>query len=175
MGPEGKIVEPRVLVVDDEDDVRLGLGMLARSAGASVQAAASGEEALEIASAWRPHLVLSDITMGGMSGLDLLDALRKELPSTRVVLITGFGTIELAVTAMHRGATHFLTKPFDNEEILGAVRRFGAAGVADEQVSRMREADSATLRHLLPLETRGAVQKSRETAGEHGVGVTLNQ
>ncbi len=127
----------RVLVVDDEPDVRLGLRMLSESVGASVQAAANGEQALETAREWRPHVVVSDITMGRMSGIDLLRELRACLPDTRVILVTGFGTIELAVTAMGLGASHFVTKPFDNEDLLAAIRRFGTEAVLAERALRM--------------------------------------
>ena len=91
----------RVLVVDDEPDVRLGLRLLAESIQAEVRDAESGERALEICGGWVPHLVLSDIAMKGMSGVELLAALSRNHPETRVVLITGFGTIELAGTSLH--------------------------------------------------------------------------
>jgi len=128
--------ELRVLVVDDEPDVRLGLRMLAESLRADAKAASDGEEALAIALEWRPHLVVSDITMGRVSGMDLLAELRGRLPATRVVLITGFGTIELAVAAMALGASHFVTKPFDNEDLLASMRRFGREALLDERVRR---------------------------------------
>ncbi len=147
--------ELRVLVVDDEPDVLLGLTKLARTAGAEVRVASCGEEALQILSGWTPHLVLSDITMGEISGLDLLDEIRQRLPFTRVVLITGFGTIESAVGAMHRGASHFITKPFDNEEILSTIRRFGAQALVDERIRDLRsEEGRAGARSILVVDAR---------------------
>ena len=131
--------ELRVLVVDDEPDVLLGLRILAESLQADVRAAASAEEALAQIASWTPHVVVSDITMGEMSGLDLLAELRRTLPDTRVILVTGFGTIELAVTAMHRGAAHFITKPFDNEELLETLRRFGQQALLDARVRAASE------------------------------------
>ena len=129
----------RVLVVDDEPDVRLGLRMLAESIAAEVKAAEDGEQAIEIARRWRPHLVISDITMGRMSGMDLLAELRKALPATRVILVTGFGSIELAVTAMGLGASHFVTKPFDNEDLIESMRQFGREALLDETVRKARK------------------------------------
>jgi len=123
--PSWKPGELRVLVVDDEQDVRLGLRLLAESTMADVREASSGEQALEICETWVPHLVLSDITMDGMSGVELLSVLGLKLPETQIVLITGFGTIELAVEAMRRGAVHFITKPFDNDEVLQTILRHG--------------------------------------------------
>ena len=130
--------ELRVLVVDDEPDVRLGLRLLAESLQAEVRDAESGENALEVCGGWAPHLVLSDIAMGGMSGVELLSALGRNCPETRVVLITGFGTIELAVEAMRRGAVHFITKPFDNDEVLETIRRYGQEAVIRERTSRLK-------------------------------------
>jgi len=130
--------ELRVLVVDDEPDVRLGLRLLAESIQADVMDAESGEQALEMCSVRAPHLVLSDIAMNGMSGVELLSALGRDHPETRVVLITGFGTIELAVEAMRRGAVHFITKPFDNDEVLRTIVRYGQEAVIREKAARLK-------------------------------------
>jgi DNA-binding NtrC family response regulator len=144
----------RVLVVDDEDDVRLGLRLLAESLQAEVREAASAEQALEIAQAWVPHLVLSDITMDGMSGVELLSVLGQRRPDTRVVLITGFGTIELAVEAMRRGAAHFITKPFDNDEVLETVERFGQEALLRERMQRMERTPSGAERAIIAEDPR---------------------
>lgn len=133
----------RVLVVEDEADVRLGLRLLVESLQVEVRAAGSGEEALEICGEWQPHLVLSDINMGGMSGVQLLAELGRQLPDTRVVLITGFGTIELAVEAMRRGAVHFITKPFDNEDVLETVIRYGREALIREQTRALPRRDES--------------------------------
>ncbi|MCP4002715.1 MAG: sigma-54-dependent Fis family transcriptional regulator, partial [bacterium] len=87
---------------------------------------------------WVPHVVLSDIAMEGMSGVELLSALGRKYPETHVVLITGFGTIELAVEAMRRGAVHFITKPFDNGEVLQTIVRYGQEAVIREKASRLK-------------------------------------
>ncbi len=135
--------ELRVLVVDDEPDVCLGLRLLAESIQAEVRDAGSGEQALEICNDWIPHVVLSDIAMDGMSGVELLSALGREHPETQVVLITGFGTIELAVEAMRRGAVHFVTKPFDNEEVLQTIMRYGQEALIREKACRLKHLPSA--------------------------------
>jgi len=128
----------RVLVVDDEADVRLGLKLLAESLDTDVRAAGTAEEALLIFERWTPHLVVSDITMPGLSGLDLLDEVKRRNAGVRVVLITGFGTIEMAVSAMHRGAAHFITKPFDNDDVLEAIRSFGRQAMLEAQIQEGR-------------------------------------
>ncbi len=130
----------RVLVVDDEADVRLGLQLLVESIGAEVKPASSGEQALEVLEQWLPHVMLSDITMGGITGMELLAETRRRWPTIRVMMITGYGTIELAVEALRKGAVHFLTKPFDNEEILAEVDRHGREAMLAEQVRQMARA-----------------------------------
>jgi len=126
----------RVLVVDDEKDVRLGLRLLIESRGAQVREAASGEEALEILSRWTPHVMLTDLTMSGMSGMELLSHVRQSQPGIRVLMITGFGTIELAVEAMRNGAANFIAKPFDNEEIKAEVEAQGRQALMVERLER---------------------------------------
>ncbi len=127
----------RVLVVDDEADVRLGLQFLVESLGAEVRQASSGEGALEILEGWLPHVMLSDITMGGITGMELLAECRRRWPTIRILMITGYGTIELAVEALRNGAVHFIAKPFDNDEILAEVGRHGREALLAEQISLM--------------------------------------
>jgi len=173
---------PRVLIVDDEPDVRLGLSMLAGSIGMSAREASSAEAALAILVDWHPHVLLTDITMGRMSGMDLLDETRRRWPEVRVVLITGFGTIELAVEAMRRGASHFLTKPFDNEEILALLRQCGREGLMAERMRAASEAGgegpligrSAAMRQVLDLvEQVAPTPMSVLIEGESGTGKEL--
>ena len=128
----------RVLVVDDEPDVLLGLRGLAESLGAQVRAASGGRMALEQMHGWEPHLIVSDITMEKMNGLELLDAVKRLHSHIKVILITGFGTIELAVSSLQRGAEHFITKPFDNEDVLSAIRLYGQEALIQEQVRGMK-------------------------------------
>jgi DNA-binding NtrC family response regulator len=144
LAPDLDLSNLRVLVVDDEDDVRLGLRLLAESKEADAREAASAEAALEIIGSWIPHLVLSDINMTGISGVELLSRLRRQIPDTRVILITGFGTIELAVEAMRRGAVHFITKPFDNDEILGAIERYGREALIQEKIRNLERSGTAS-------------------------------
>ncbi|MCR4316908.1 MAG: sigma-54 dependent transcriptional regulator [Planctomycetes bacterium] len=137
----------RVLVVDDEPDVLLGLKMIASSVGANVFSASSGEEAIREADAACPHVVVTDITMPGISGLELLSSLKRERPHTLVVMITGFATIDLAVNCMRRGASHFIAKPFDNEEIVQSIRSLGTKALIDEKVRKL------SLRETIPSDS----------------------
>jgi DNA-binding NtrC family response regulator len=114
-----------VLVVDDEDDIRLGLRKLLATLGLQAREAPSGEDALTRLAERPADLVITDLQMPGLSGVELLEAVKRHRPETVVVMLTGFGTVQTAVHCMQAGAAHFLTKPFDNEEILGLVRRLG--------------------------------------------------
>jgi DNA-binding NtrC family response regulator len=126
---EALLRELRVLVVDDEDDIRRGIERLVRGTGAAVAGAASGESALAWLADHEVDLVLTDVRMPGLSGLDLLREIRARWNHAEVVLISGFGTIETAVACLQAGAAHFLAKPFDNAALLDVVERVGVRAV----------------------------------------------
>ncbi len=113
----------QVLVVDDQPDVCRGLKRLIGSLGCAVTTAASAESALHQFKKKSFDLVLTDLKMEKMNGLDLLYQIKNLRPETEVVLITGHGTIASAVAALQHGAADFITKPFDNRQILDLVRR----------------------------------------------------
>ena len=119
------LAELNVLVVDDEADIRLGLSRLAASVGAQVQEAENGEAALEVLERWRADVVLTDLMMPKMSGAELLVEIKQRFPETEVVILTGFGTVQSAVQCLQSGAAHFLTKPFDNDDVVQLVERLG--------------------------------------------------
>lgn len=122
-----------VLVVDDEPDVCLGIKHLVKSLGCEVKTASSAEMALSMFETDKFDLVLSDISMPGMKGNELLKVIKSKWPFTEVILITGFGTIELAVSCLQAGAAHFIAKPFDNEEIKDLVARVGRKILAERK------------------------------------------
>ncbi len=109
------MAEPRkvVLIVDDEPGMR---DMLRWSLGDSefeIVAARDGVEANALLAAGGIDLVITDLTMPRLGGFDVLEAAARTRPRTPVIVMTGFGTVELAVYAMRRGASDFLLKPFD--------------------------------------------------------------
>lgn len=134
--------ELRVLLVDDEPDVLLGLELLSKSLGADVASASSAEEALERFTQRKPHVVISDITMPERSGLELLSEIQRRDENVTVILITGFGTIDMAVSALQAGAAHFITKPFDNQELLSTLRRYGREALLKERLRRLSSLDA---------------------------------
>jgi two-component system nitrogen regulation response regulator NtrX len=113
----------RVLVVDDEKGVREALRQLLEYEGVEVRAVASGPEALEAYKESHPHLVLLDVKMAGMDGLEVLGKLREMDASAQVVMISGHGTIQTAVEATQLGAYDFLEKPLDTDRILVTLKR----------------------------------------------------
>jgi DNA-binding NtrC family response regulator len=123
----------RVMVVDDEDDIRLGLAKLVTSLGASVVTQPDGAAALIAFESDGADLVLADLMMPRLSGAELLVEIKRRSPSTRVVIITGFGTIQTAVTCLQNGAEHFMTKPFDNGEVLRLIERIGRQVLAERR------------------------------------------
>jgi DNA-binding NtrC family response regulator len=126
----------RVLVVDDEADIRLGLRKLVSTLGASVASAADGAEALELIEREGADLVLTDLMMPRKSGAELLADVKERFPSTIVVVLTGYGTIQGAVSCLQQGAAHFMTKPFDNQDVLTLVARLGRQALAARDAAR---------------------------------------
>jgi DNA-binding NtrC family response regulator len=116
---------PRILLIDDDAAVRESISRTLKSAGYTVQSAASGEEGLAAARAGSFDVILSDMRMPGLSGLDVLRKLRDAHVDSVFIIMTGFGTVNTAVEAMKLGAIDFVQKPFFRDELLIRVR--GAA------------------------------------------------
>ncbi len=110
-----------ILVVDDELSMREFLGILLEKEGYRVLSAAEGNEALQITEKNNIDLVVSDIRMPGMNGLELLSALKQENAGLPVIMITAFASPDDAVTAMKNGAFDYITKPFNVDEIKGVI------------------------------------------------------
>ncbi|MFN7952807.1 MAG: sigma-54 dependent transcriptional regulator [bacterium] len=113
----------RILVVDDHREMVRLLADQLGDEGYEVDTATSGAEAMQVAAASLPDLVLTDLRMEGADGLDVLAAVHAMDPQVPVIIITAFGAVESAVDAMKRGAYDFLTKPFRLEEIVFCVER----------------------------------------------------
>ena len=112
-----------ILIVDDDFELRESLSEILSGEGFAVDTAENGNKALERVTERSFDLVLLDLVMPGLSGLDTLLLLRRQEPQLKVVLITAFSTVENAVEAMRRGAVDYLTKPFKTAELLTTVRR----------------------------------------------------
>lgn len=113
----------RILVVDDDENLRWVTQTQLEDAGYTVSTAADGHEALEAIEKQPPALVLTDLRMAAMSGMELLGRIRASHPEIPVILMTAFGTIQNAVEAMRLGAYDYLTKPINPEEMTLVVGR----------------------------------------------------
>ncbi len=107
----------RILIVDDEPLIRESLFEILRIEGFKVQMAPTGEEALTLLSKTTMDIVVTDLKLPAMSGLDLLEKIRDDSPKTETILMTGYGSIETAVEAMKFGAFDYITKPINDHEI----------------------------------------------------------
>lgn len=116
----------RVLVVDDEEPMRHMLELVLRREGYEVTAAESGEAAvqcLQDEGAAEVDVVLSDVRMPGMGGLGLVEWAARERPELTVIVMSAFGSVALAIDAMHRGAYDYISKPFKQDEVVLALRK----------------------------------------------------
>jgi two-component system response regulator RegA len=131
---------PTLLVVDDDDAFRVRLGRAMSDRGFQVTLAASTDEALA-ALVDPPEYAVIDLRMPGRSGLELLSALHQKDPNTRVVMLTGYGSIPTAVEATKRGATAYLSKPADADEVLRALVGDGTPSPAAVETPTLARAE----------------------------------
>ena len=115
--------KPSILVVDDDEVLRERMARAFRDRGHEVRTAANHDAAMVAARADSPEWAVVDLRMPGRSGLELLRDLKALDPATRVVMLTGYGAISTAVDAVKLGATYYLSKPADADEILAAFAR----------------------------------------------------
>jgi ATP-dependent Lon protease len=113
----------QVLVVDDEEIARTNLEYILRKEGYQVATAANGLEALETVKQREFDLILTDLKMEKMDGLQLLESVKQLAPHTEIVMITGFATVTSAVDALKKGAAHYLPKPINLDELRATVRQ----------------------------------------------------
>ena len=138
-----ELAMPKALVADDEPDMRWLLTGVLRDQGFQVVAAEDGQAALEQITREPPDVVLLDLRMPGLGGIQVLEQARAVAPQMLVVIVTAYGDLPSAVQALRLGAYDFLTKPFDNDEIVFTVRK--ALEKRELQAARLRAAKVATL------------------------------
>ena len=175
----------RVLVVDDESSARSALSELLREEGYEVQSAADGYKALGRVDGWQPDVVITDVKMPALGGIELMTKLRERLPELAVVVMTAYGSVEGAVEAMHLGADDYLSKPVHLPQLLVVLRRVLAHRALQKEAHNLRSALAAregelsagvvgqtkALRDLLDLAKQVAdSQVSVLIAGESGTG-----
>ncbi|HEY3174542.1 MAG TPA: sigma-54 dependent transcriptional regulator [Candidatus Polarisedimenticolia bacterium] len=176
-------MKPHVLVVDDEPSIRASLKMILQHAGYRFSEASSGQDGLEKIASEDPDVVILDVKMPVMDGLDVLETLRRQGDDVPVIVVSGHGDIETAVRAVKLGAFNFVEKPFGEERVLVEIRN------ALEQRRLRRRAETLELEYEKQFEMigeskpiqdlRGAIQKAAPTqatvliTGESGSGKEL--
>ena len=139
-------MDERILIVDDDVDMAEACRKIFRKAGIESDAVYGAQQALDaLAREPRYTLVLTDLRMPRIDGTELLQRIKKDHPQIDVIMMTGYGTIQNAIQAMKIGATDYITKPFDKEELLRAVTRSSSRGVCRGRSARLRERTEGNL------------------------------
>jgi FixJ family two-component response regulator len=135
-------LESIVFVVDDDESVRESLGGLIRSAGLRVETFASAQQFWEGPRANAPSCLVLDVHLPGLSGLDLQKRMADADIEIPIIFITGRGDIPMSVRAMKAGAVEFLTKPFSDRDLLGAIGQ----AIESDRLARRKKAETSELR-----------------------------
>ena len=150
----------KILLVDDEEGIRKVLGISLTDIGYDVLTAENGEKALRIFKEFKPPVVLTDIKMPGMDGIELLHKIKTENPETEVIMITGHGDMNLAIKSLKYEATDFITKPINPDALEIALMR------AQEKISMRQQIKEYTenLEQLVREKSAKIVELERQTA-----------
>jgi DNA-binding response OmpR family regulator len=170
----------RILIVDDEATLRLTMAELLASNDREIVVAASGEEALAYIEDKPFDLLIVDLIMPGIDGLQVMDVAQKLSPQARIIMLTAFGTLESAIQAMRRGATDYLLKPASAPQIEAAVER--ALGLRYEEARRdalieqIGDAfDELRDREGLPVHTQPAPPRQERFLQSRGIIIDLQK
>jgi len=153
-------VDQRILLVDDEAGIRKVLGIALTDSGYAVTTAENGEDALAKFRQQRPPIVLTDIKMPDMDGIELLQHIKAESPDTEVIMFTGHGDMELAIKSLKYDATDFVTKPINDEVLEIALKRARERIVLRRQV----RAYTQNLERLVDEKARQLIEAERMAA-----------
>ncbi|WP_108460837.1 sigma-54-dependent transcriptional regulator [Devosia naphthalenivorans] len=129
---------PTVLIVDDEEMVRTALEQWLRLSGFTTHVANDTAQALAMLDDAHPHVILTDVRMPGLSGLDLLRNVRERTVASEVILITGHGDVPMAVDAMRAGAFDFLQKPYVPDQLVKTLRRAAEQAALKREIADLR-------------------------------------
>src|SRR5476649_2859794 len=148
----------KLLLIDDEEDVRYSFQRIFDSPEIEFATASSGEEGLKVIPKFKPDLVLMDVRMGGMNGLETLRRIRATNPKLLVILMTAYGTTQTAIEAMKLGAYDYLLKPFD------AVKIKELVGRSEEHTSELQSHRDL---HSFPTRRSSDLDRLRHDANRH--------
>ncbi len=113
----------KIVLIDDEEDIRDVVSIVLEDAGFLVQSASNGKEGLALCEKISPQIVITDIRMPGMDGIQVLQAIKAQYPDIEVIVVTAFGEMALAVKALQLDASDFVTKPIENDVLMVALKR----------------------------------------------------
>ena len=150
-------MKPRILVIDDESAIRDSLKMILEYEGFDVHGAATGQDGLTLADREPADLVLLDIKMAGMDGLEVLQRLRATHEALPVIMISGHATVSTAVEATKLGAFDFIEKPLSTERVLVSVRNALDQQRLTQEVVAFRRTE--TLKHQLVGDSAGGSRR----------------
>lgn len=156
----------RILVIDDEPGLRKSLSLILGDAGYQVVTASDGEEGLRKVADEDPDLVLCDIRMPGMGGLEFLEKVREQGSDALVLIMTAYGSMELAVQAMKAGAYDYIPKPFGADEVLLSIRKAEERERLQREVGRLRQEVRADRRFGEIVARSPAMMRALELAGK---------
>jgi two-component system response regulator RegA len=159
---------PLLLIVEDDERLRDRLVRAFEKRGLEVSAAATVDAARALVAREAPEFALVDLRIAGESGLELIPTLKQADPATRIVVLTGYGSIATAVEAVRRGATHYLTKPADADEILAAFERGNEVGTATPATQPM-SLDRVEWEHInrVLVDCGGNISETARVLGIH--------
>lgn len=154
-----------ILLVDDEQDIRKFLGMSLKELGYRVLTASTGAEALELYTREQPEIILTDVKMPGMSGVDLLIALKGQNPDAEVVMITGHGDMDMAIQSLKHEAADFITKPIQDEILEATLKR------VSEKIDMRRKLNEYTnnLERMVEEKSAQVIELERQVAARQMV------
>lgn len=157
-----------ILLVDDDRTFCAALAGALRRRGHTVLLAHDFDDALAEAKAWSPDRAVVDLRMPGRGGLEVVQALRAQLPELRIVVLTGYGSIATAVEAIKAGAVHYLTKPAEADEILSAFDRT-CANIEAPTVSQPPRLEEVEWEHLQKVltDSGGNISEAARRLGMH--------
>ncbi len=158
-----------VLVVDDDKAFCQALAGALRRRGLAVVVAHNYDDALAEAEAWSPDRAVVDLRMPGRSGLELVAALRRSDPHMGIVVLTGYGSIASAIEAIKLGATYYLTKPAEADDILAAFTRTAPVMLEMPNPQSAKPLDELEWEHLQAVLTdcRGNISEAARRLGMH--------
>ena len=156
-----------LLLVDDDEVLRERLGRALRERGFEVTTAENGEAAIAVARRDAPEFAVVDLRMPGISGIEVLDALRAIDPATRVLMLTGYGSIATAVEATRRGAVGYLSKPADADEVVAALTGHAAPdGAVEIDTPSLARAEWEHIQRVL-TDCAGNISETARRLGIH--------